>query len=225
MVDWFPTPRAGAPPDPERDLLRWQGMARLRAVARHIDGLDPTTAGHSERVAELAARLAVELGWSGARVRDLREAAVLHDVGKIVVPDEVLLTPGGLSFEQYEVVKEHADVGARLVALVLSPRQAAWVRHHHERWDGRGYPHGVAGEDIPDGAAILCLADSWDAMRRRAWIGQPLSVAEALEECWRESGHQFAPWAVQALEAVVDALSPVARARLAPVREPVRPAA
>jgi putative nucleotidyltransferase with HDIG domain len=225
MVDWFPTPRAGAPPDPERDLLRWQGMARLRAVVRHIDGLDPTTAGHSERVAELAARLAVELGWSGARVRDLREAAVLHDVGKIVVPDEVLLTPGGLSFEQYEVVKEHADVGARLVALVLSPRQASWVRHHHERWDGRGYPHGVAGEDIPDGAAILCLADSWDAMRRRAWIGQPLSVAEALEECWRESGHQFAPWAVQALEAVVDALSPVARARLAPVREPVRPAA
>ena len=76
------------------------------------------------------------------------------------------------------------------------------MRHHHERWDGRGYPDGVAGEDIPDGAAILCLADSWDAMRRRAWIGQPLSVADAMEECWRESGHQFAPWAVHALEAV-----------------------
>ena len=71
------------------------------------------------------------------------------------------------------------------------------MRHHHERWDGRGYPDGVAGEDIPDGAAILCLADSWDAMRRRAWIGQPLSVDDAMEECWRESGHQFAPWAVR----------------------------
>jgi HD-GYP domain-containing protein (c-di-GMP phosphodiesterase class II) len=225
MIDWFPTHPAGAAPEPQRDLLRWQGMVRLRAVARHIDGLDPTTAGHSERVAELAARLAVELGWPGSRVHELGEAAVVHDVGKIVVPDEVLLTPGGLSFEQYEVVKEHADVGARLVSMVLSPRQASWVRHHHERWDGRGYPDGLAGEDIPDGAAILCLADSWDAMRRRAWIGQPLSVGEALEECWREAGYQFAPWAIHALEAVVNALSPASQARLAPAPEPLQPAA
>ena len=225
MLDWFPTPRADASPDPQRELLRWQGTSRLRAIARHIDGLDPTTAGHSERVAELAARLAVELGWSGPGVRELQEAATVHDVGKIVVPEEVLLTPGGLSFEQYELVKEHADVGARLVGAALAPRQTAWVRHHHERWDGRGYPDGVAGEDIPDGAAILCLADSWDAMRRRAWIGQPLSIDEAMEECWRESGHQFAPWAVAALEAVVATLSPASLARIAPNPEELQPAA
>jgi putative nucleotidyltransferase with HDIG domain len=224
MIDWYPTARPAASPDPEQDLVRWQGVARLRAVARHIDGLDPTTAGHSERVAELAARLAVELGWSGSRIRRLREAALVHDVGKVAVPESVLLTPGGLSFEQYEMVKEHAVVGARIVSAVLSPQQSSWVRHHHERWDGRGYPHGLSGEDIPDGAAILCVADSWDAMRRRAWIGQPLSVADAMDECWREAGHQFAPWAVEALEEVVAALSPTARARMTPEPAPLLPA-
>lgn len=193
MIDWFPAPT----------LTRT--MADLRALAGRIDALDPTTAGHSERVAELATRLAVELGWSGARVRMLREAALVHDVGKVVVPDSVLLTPGGLSFDQYEQVKEHAAAGARMLAGVLHPDQISWVRHHHERWDGRGYPDGVAGEDIPDGAAILCVADSWDAMRRRAWIGQPMAVTEAMEECARESGHQFAPWVVRALEALVAA--------------------
>jgi HD-GYP domain-containing protein (c-di-GMP phosphodiesterase class II) len=225
MIDWFPTPRAAALPAHAGELTRRQGVARLRAAARHIDDLDPTTAGHSERVAELAARLAIEVGWSGARVRRLREAALVHDVGKIAVPRSVLLTPGGLTFEQFAQVKEHAAAGARLVSDFMSAAETSWVRHHHERWDGRGYPDGVAGEDIPDGAAILCLADSWDAMRRRAWIGQPLSVAEAVEECRRESGHQFAPWAVEALEAVVAAATPVALARMAPPAAPVRPAA
>jgi HD-GYP domain-containing protein (c-di-GMP phosphodiesterase class II) len=225
MIDWYPAPAGASSPQPDRDLVRWQSMARLRAVARHIDGLDPTTAGHSERVAELSGRLAVELGWSGPRIRLLRDAALVHDVGKIVVPEAVLLTPGGLTFEQYEIVKEHAAVGAHIVSVAMGPQQASWVRHHHERWDGRGYPEGLAGEDIPDGAAILCLADSWDAMRRRAWIGQPLSVAEAMEECWRESGHQFAPWAVAALEAVVAAASPAALARMTPTPAPLQPAA
>ena len=200
-------------------------MAGLRAVARHIDGLSPTTEGHSKRVADMAARLAIELGWSGPRVRRLREAALVHDVGKVGVPKSVLLTPGGLTFEQYALVKEHAAIGARMVSDVLSPAQASWVRHHHERWDGRGYPDGVAGEDIPDGAAILCLADSWDAMRRRAWIGQPLSVDAAVEECRRESGHQFAPWAVEALEAVAAAAARADRPPTGPSEASLQPAA
>jgi putative nucleotidyltransferase with HDIG domain len=225
MIDWFPITPAVPPSTPEADLARRQDLQRLRAVAAYIDDLDPTTAGHSERVAELAGRLAVELGWSGSRIRSLREAALVHDVGKVAVPEAVLLTPGGLSFEQYESVKEHAAVGARIVSRFLSDRQASWVRHHHERWDGRGYPDGLAGEDIPDGAVILCLADSWDAMRRRAWIGQPLTVADAMDECCRESGRQFAPWAVAALEAVVTAASPAALARLSPEPVSLQPAA
>ena len=225
MIDWFPVTPGASPSTPEAELAHRQGLLRLRVAAGYIDGLDPTTVGHSERVAELAGRLAVELGWSGSRIRRLREAALVHDVGKVAVPEAVLLTPGGLSFEQYESVKEHAAVGGRLVSELLSERQASWVLHHHERWDGRGYPHGLAGEDIPDGAAILCLADSWDAMRRRAWIGQPLTVAEAMDECWREAGHQFAPWAVAALEAVVTAASPAALALMAPATPSLLPAA
>jgi putative nucleotidyltransferase with HDIG domain len=218
MIDWFPTPPGDVSSNPQLDLLRWQGLVQLRALGRRIDALDPTTTGHSERVALLAARLAVELGWPGSGVRQLREAALVHDVGKVAVPQEVLLTPGGLTFEQYEIVKAHAAIGAEIVAPVLSPRQASWVRHHHERWDGRGYPDGIAGEDIPAGAAVLALADAWDAMRRRAWTGRPLGVAEAMEECRREAGGQFAPWAVDALAAVVGAeapLPPVRRARAA----------
>jgi HD-GYP domain-containing protein (c-di-GMP phosphodiesterase class II) len=216
MIDWFPTPPGDSSSDAQLDLLRWQGLVHLRALGRRIDALDPTTRGHSERVALFAARLALELGWSGSRVRLLREAALVHDVGKVAIPESVLLTPGGLTFEQYEIVKAHAAIGADLVAPVLSPRQASWVRHHHERWDGRGYPDGIAGEDIPAGAAVLALADAWDAMRRRAWTGRPLGVAEAMEECWRESGRQFAPWAVDVLEAVVSAASPRTLAREAP---------
>jgi putative nucleotidyltransferase with HDIG domain len=224
MIDWFPSDDAAAAPDPGRELVSRQAMAGLRAVAQHIDGLDPTTAGHSERVADLAVRLAVELGWSGPRVRMLRDAALVHDVGKVAVPESVLMTPGGLSFEEYAMVKEHAAVGARIVAAVMSEEQVAWVRHHHERWDGRGYPDGVSGEDIPDGAAILCVADSWDAMRRRAWIGKPLSADDAMRECAQEAGGQFAPWAVRALEAVVAAL-PTARSREAGRASTLRPAA
>jgi putative nucleotidyltransferase with HDIG domain len=216
MIDWFPTPPGDGSSSAQLDLLRWQGFVQLRALGRRIDALDPTTSGHSERVALLAARLAVELGWSGVRVRQLREAALVHDVGKAAVPQEVLLTPGGLSFEQYEIVKAHAAIGAEIVASVLSPRQASWVRHHHERWDGRGYPDGIAGEEIPAGAAVLAVADAWDAMRRRAWTGRPLGVAEAMEECRRESGGQFAPWAVEALEAVVSVEPPLVPARRAP---------
>jgi len=225
MIDWFPTSRVATSPGPGAELGRRQRLAGLRAVARYIDGLCPTTEGHSKRVANMAARLAIELGWPGVRVRRLREAALVHDVGKVGVPKSVLLTPGGLTFEDYALVKEHAAIGAYLVSAVLSPAQVSWVRHHHERWDGRGYPDGVMGEDIPDGAAILCLADSWDAMRRRAWIGQPLSVAESMEECRRESGHQFAPWAVQALDAVVAAAGLPAPCPIVPSEAPLQPAA
>ena len=224
MIDWFPTLRAPASADPGGEPTRRQRIAGLRAVARHIDGLSPTTEGHSRRVANMAARLAIELGWSGPRVRQLRDAALVHDVGKVGVPKSVLLTPDGLTFEQYALVKEHAAIGARMTSDLLSPAQVSWVRHHHERWDGRGYPDGIAGEDIPDGAAILCLADSWDAMRRRAWIGQPLSVADAMEECWRESGHQFAPWAVHALEAVIASAAPPAACPTGPSEAPLQPA-
>lgn len=202
MIDWFPTSLTA---DPASGLARWQGLIALRRTARAIDSLDPSTVGHSERVADIAAEMAGELGWIRRRIEDLHEAGVVHDVGKASVPESVLLTPGTLTPTEFEIVKAHASVGADAVAHVLSRRQVGWIRHHHERWDGRGYPDRLSEEEIPDGAAILCLADSWDAMTHRSWSGDPLTREEALEECRNESGRQFAPWAVAALERVMKA--------------------
>lgn len=205
MIDWFPPA-----PDRHRDatrtmhgLTRWRGICNLRRVARAIDAKDPATTGHSDRVAELAGRIAHEIGWVDRRVQELREAARLHDVGKICVPDSILLTPGPLSPDEYEVIKQHAAAGARIVSTVLDDHQVAWVRHHHERWDGRGYPDRLEGDEIPEGAAILSVADAWDAMTHRSWVGDALSEAAAVRECRQEAGHQFAPWAVEALEAAL----------------------
>src|SRR3954452_20902029 len=109
MIDWFP-PTSGD--SPARSLARWHGIVSLRRAARAIDALEPTTEGHSERVADLAARLARELGWSPRRSEELREAGRMHDIGKACIPQSILLTPGPLSPEDYEVVKTHAAHGA-----------------------------------------------------------------------------------------------------------------
>jgi HD-GYP domain-containing protein (c-di-GMP phosphodiesterase class II) len=201
VIDWFPQRRRSAsPPDAAEDLARWTGLVNLRRLARSVDDKDAATSGHSERVADLVAAIASELGWPARRAEDLREAARVHDVGKIAVPDEILLTPGPLTPAAYEVVKTHAPVGGQIVATVLAARQVSWIRHHHERWDGRGYPDGLAAHEIPEGAAILCLADAYDAMTHRVYSGGALSEEEARAECRREAGRQFAPWAVDALE-------------------------
>jgi HD-GYP domain-containing protein (c-di-GMP phosphodiesterase class II) len=134
---------------------------------------------------------------------ELHEAGVVHDIGKCRVPESILLTPGALTPSEFEIVKTHAAAGAEAATGVLSRRQVSWIRHHHERWDGRGYPEALAGDEIPGGAAVLCLADSWDAMTHRSWSGEALTPEAALDECRAESGRQFAPWAVGALEKVM----------------------
>ncbi len=200
MIDWFPSTASA---DPARDLARWQGVVTMRRVARSIDDRHPATAGHSERVAGMAAELARELGWSRRSVERMREAGGIHDIGKVCVPESILLTPGTLTPDEYEIVKTHAVLGGEIASTILTRRQVAWIRHHHERWDGRGYPDRLAAEEIPEGAAILAVADAWDAMTSRSWSRAPLTWAQALEECDRESGRQFAPWAVAALRSVV----------------------
>jgi putative nucleotidyltransferase with HDIG domain len=215
MIDWFP-PRTSAAPS--KDLVRWQGAITVRRVARAIDSRDPATEGHSERVADVAALIAREVGWSRRAVELLREAGAIHDIGKVCLPESILLTPGTLTADEYEIVKTHAALGAQIAANILSRRQSAWIRHHHERWDGRGYPDRLTAEEISDGAAILCVADAWDAMTSRSWSRAALSRDEALEECERESGRQFAPWAVAALQRVVATESVEAPHRFAALR-------
>jgi HD-GYP domain-containing protein (c-di-GMP phosphodiesterase class II) len=208
MIDWFP-PTSGD--SPARSLARWHGIVSLRRAARAIDALEPGTEGHSERVADLAAALARQLGWSRRRAEELREAGRVHDIGKACIPQSILVTAGPLTPEEYEVVKTHAGLGADVVEPVLAPRQARWIRHHHERWDGRGYPDGLIAEEVAEGALILGIADAWDAMTHRSWAGVALTRDAAVEECLRERGHQFAPWAVDALLEVLG--TPVPRAR------------
>jgi diguanylate cyclase (GGDEF)-like protein len=182
-------------------LERSLALNAVRVLARAVDARDAFTQRHSERVAKLAGLLAERMGWSAERVARLREAALVHDVGKIGIPDAILLKPAPLSPEEYTRVQTHGALGAQIVSEALSEEQVAWVLHHHERYDGRGYPDGLAGEDIPDGARILALADAWDAMIAPRLYRRGRSRADALTECRRGAGRQ---WSTEAVAALLD---------------------
>jgi diguanylate cyclase (GGDEF)-like protein len=173
---------------------------RLRALAQELDAEDPGTEGHSERVARLCEKLALSSGWTPERAIRLAQAAALHDVGKLGIDEEVLRKPGPLSDAELEQIRNHPDTGAELAVNALDEEQLDWIRHHHERWDGAGYPNGVAGEAIPAGARLLALAEAWDAMTSSRVYEDALALGDAVAECKRERGKQFAPEAVDALE-------------------------
>ena len=174
-------------------------LAAIRALAGAVDAKDPSTQRHSERVAQLAGELAGVRGWDPARIVLLHSAALVHDVGKIGVPDTILLKPGKLTDDEYEKVKSHSTLGAEIVADLLSREQVLWIRHHHERHDGRGYPDGVAGSEISEGASLMAVADAWDAMTVARPYGSPRPIAEAIEEMRRGIDRQWARRSVEAL--------------------------
>ncbi|MEW6582640.1 MAG: diguanylate cyclase [Actinomycetota bacterium] len=186
-----------------RSSARLQAVRGVRALARAVDAKDPATRLHSERVADLAVRLALTLAWPPEQVIALSEAALVHDVGKIGVPDAILLKPDRLTAEEYEQVKQHAELGARIAADVLTEEQVSWVRHHHERWDGAGYPAGIAGAAIPRGALIIAVVDALDVMLTDRVYAPAKTFEKAMEELRRGSGGQFAPWAVTGFERLV----------------------
>jgi len=185
--------------EPSRRLDRTHALVGLRALARAIDAKDPATHQHAERVAELARRLAVACGWAEPDVARLHDAAVLHDVGKIGVPDAILLKAGALDSAERLIIEEHPRLGAQIVGDVLDGEQVRWLCHHHERWDGRGYPDALRAEEIPEGARLLALADAFDAMTSPRVYRSALHIPEALEECRASAGAQFCPNAVRAL--------------------------
>jgi HD-GYP domain-containing protein (c-di-GMP phosphodiesterase class II) len=196
--------RTGATAAELLQVERRQAVRGVRALARAVDAKDPSTRLHSERVSDLSVRLATVLGWPVERIAALAEAALVHDVGKIGVPDAILLKPGRLMPAEYEVVKGHAALGALIGADVLSPEQTNWVRYHHERWDGRGYPDGLAGEEIPAGAQVIAVADALDVMCSTRIYAAPRPLADALDEIRAAAGSQFAPTVVAALERLVE---------------------
>lgn len=186
------------PPDVST-LDHARAIGNVYAMSRAVDAKDPTMAEHSRRVADLAGSLADRLGWPRARVTRLREAGLLHDVGKLAIPDEILLKAGPLTADEIQIARKHAAIGARVIEGVLDDEQVHWVRHHQERLDGTGYPDGLRGHMIPDGARILCVADSWDVMVSGRPYRRPLPGEAVIAECRVLAGTQFCPIVVGAL--------------------------
>jgi diguanylate cyclase (GGDEF)-like protein len=183
-------------------LQRSQSLSSIRSLARSIDAKDCPNEEHSERVAGFVRRLAEAAGWPPVPVAQLAEAARIHDVGKICIPDEVLLKPGSLTPAEWELVKVHAALGAQMAREALTDEQALWIEQHHERFDGTGYPNGLAGAEISEGAGLLALADSWDVMTTVRSYSPAKPEEEALAECLSLAGSQFTPTACKALSRI-----------------------
>lgn len=185
-----------------KQLERSRGLQAVRALARAVDARDPQTHSHSERVAALSAALAENAGWAPGERERLYEAALVHDVGKIGVPDALLRYPGRLDEEQMAIIRTHAAMGAEIAAGLLDDDQVSWVRHHHERWDGAGYPDRLPGIYVPEGARIMSVADSFDAMVSDRPYRAGLTVAEAVNEIRVQAGRQFDPELARAFVAM-----------------------
>ena len=176
------------------DDLHGLMMGLLHSLTSAVDAKDSYTCGHSERVALLSRHLAQQAGLDDDDVDQVYMAGLLHDVGKIGVPEIVLQKAGRLTAEEFDHMKRHPEIGARILADVkqLKPILPG-VLHHHERWDGKGYPHALAGEKIPLMGRIICLADCFDAMTSNRTYRKALPVEVALCEIRRCSGTQFDP--------------------------------
>jgi len=186
---------------------------RLRAAASLADAVDARDANagaHSRRVGDLAALIGEHLDVDGEQIELLRLAGHLHDVGKLAIPEELLRKEDPLSGAELLVLQRHPEIGFQMIESLGLGAAADWVRYHHERWDGRGYPKGLTEEDIPLGARIIFAADSWDAMTSDRTYRRGLSTEQALEEIESLSGSQFDPEVVDALTEALD---------LAPERE------
>jgi len=175
--------------------------ARYRAaasLAKAVDARDAYTGSHSERVGELAARIARRIGSDESQIELTRLAASLHDLGKLAIPEEILRKPSELNESERLVLQRHPQIGYRMLESLGVEPIAEWVLHHHERWDGDGYPDRLRGEEIPLGARIIFVADAYDAMTSERVYRKPLSPREALEELQACAGSQFDPQIVEA---------------------------
>jgi putative nucleotidyltransferase with HDIG domain len=161
---------------------------------------DGYTSEHASQVARLSQLVGVELGLNVEEIQTLVLGALLHDLGKLAVSDAILEKPGPLTEEEWAVVKRHSDVGARMIEPIeVLSGAVPVVRHHHERYDGTGYPDGLEGEEIPLAARIVAAVDAFDVMLRGRPQQQRRTQAEAFEELSREAGFQFDKQVVEAL--------------------------
>jgi putative nucleotidyltransferase with HDIG domain len=155
---------------------------------------DPDNAGHAARVTELALRLAEAVGAGQGRIEAIKAGGPLHDIGKLELDRAILDKPGALDPEELDEIRTHPELGARMLRGIRSLRTSLdCVLHHHERWDGAGYPYGLGGDEIPLEARILAVADAYDAMTSMRPYREPRTREEALAEVERCAGSQFDP--------------------------------
>lgn len=168
-------------------------------MVKTMDARDPLTEEHSERIADYAERIAKGLGLMDDEIEGIKTAALLHDVGMCSMADQIINKPGKYTDYEYETMKNHAQIGACLAEPIKRPIDIApLIRGHHERYDGWGYPNGLRGKDIPLGARIIGLVDSFNAKVERRSYREPLPLEEAVREIENASGRQFDPEVVKA---------------------------
>lgn len=182
-----------------------EALRLAQALALSASEREGTPEEHVREVAELAAAIAVELGLTADRVMRCRLGGWLHDVGKVAIPDSILTKPGPLDADEWVVMRTHAEIGERIVVRITGLAQTApVVRHHHERWDGSGYPDGLAGESIPIEARVVAVADAYSGLTADRVYRPGLEEVDALEELRRTAGTHHDPRCVEALAALVE---------------------
>jgi putative nucleotidyltransferase with HDIG domain len=179
--------------------LEESSLEAIESLNATVEAKDPYTAGHSKRVQRIAVAIGEELELPQDRLDPLRLGALFHDIGKLRVPDAILTKPARLTREEYDVIKRHSEDGAHIVGKFGPLRTTVtMIRHHHERWDGHGYPDSLSAEEIPLEAAVVGLADAWDAMTTVRPYKRALKLEEAFAEVRTGRGTQFAPEVVDA---------------------------
>lgn len=182
----------------QADRIRESFLNSVKSLVYALEAKDDYTSGHSQRVTDLAVEIAESLRFDKERLEKIRLAGILHDIGKIGVPESILNKPGRLEGHEYEIVKTHSEVGEKILRSVITDEEILCaIRHHHERYDGSGYPDALSGDHIPKLARILAVADAYDAMTSARPYRKPMSHSEAVAELEKGCGSQFDPQVVR----------------------------
>jgi putative nucleotidyltransferase with HDIG domain len=194
----------------------------IYALSDAIEAKDSSTHGHSSRVLLCCELMGITLGWDPKTMEHLRYAAILHDIGKIGIPEELLNKPSGLTAEEYDVVKMHPALGAKILQNIPHLEQVSEaILQHHEHFSGTGYPRGLSGQDISPLAKVLSISDAFDAMTSARPYRSALTIDQAYDELHKCAGSQFDPEIVKVFCEAIPALAEVEQQRLAGNAEPV----
>jgi PAS domain S-box-containing protein len=186
------------------DTTRKYFIKTIDALIAAVEAKDTYTEGHSQRVSQYAIKIGKKLGLENEQIEDIKVAGILHDVGKIGISDNILQKKGKLTYEEYEEIKQHPSISNKILCPVgFSDRTLKAIAFHHERFDGKGYPYGLAGNDISIEAQVIAVADAFDAMTSTRSYRSSMSVEVAIEELLANKGSQFSPEVVDALIEII----------------------